>query len=309
MQPLLIVGPTASGKTSLSLWIASHLPKSIRGAGVDILVLDSKQVYIGEDIVTGKDLPEHSPARILGVNLVNPDEEWSVAQSLAYARHVIEEAKKKGRFLMIVGGTPQYILSLFEPADSFFVHPNPKVRAALEKLSVKELQAKLAVVDPTRLSGMNQSDIQNPRRLIRAIEVASATEKSAAEEPLLLISQCVWIGLEVQKDVLAARIHARVNERLAQGALDEYSRLKNEYPAWTKEARAAIGYAELAAYQAGTLDSEGLQAQWALHEIQYAKRQMTWWKREKQIRWFDAADPELQTAVFAVLKDCYNESL
>ncbi len=312
MKPLVIVGPTSSGKTSLSFWIATQAPPELVSQGVDILVLDSKQVYKHQNVVTGKDLPSASElkkmhVRIFGVDIVNPDEEWSVAQSISYAEFVIRQAREENRFLIIVGGTPQYLLSVFEKKTSFFVQPNVVLRAKLESQSVEVLQAQLRELDRRKLESFNHSDRHNPRRLIRAIEVATSTvEQEEDDEPLLLISECCWIGLATDKKTLESKIRDRVLYRLQSGAKAEYKKISQTFPHWTKEARAAIGYAEISQFVSGEITEDQLIAVWTLHEIQYAKRQMTWWKREQQITWFEAASETLKEQVLSQLKNCYN---
>ncbi len=300
-SPLVILGPTSSGKTALSFFLAKELPN------VDILVVDSKQVYKEQDIVTGKDIPEDSAVPIYGTDLVKPDEDWSVAQFLQYAKEVIERSKREDRFLIIVGGTPQYLISLFGEPETAAIPPNQILRDELEKLSVDQLQSR---VDTKRLSQMNDSDRKNPRRLIRAIEVqdSSIPHTYKIHDGILKKEECCWIGLSVQTEKLEPRIRQRVIDRFQQGALAEYDRLFLSYMDWTKEAKSAIGYKEIEAFFSGKIGSEKeLIDLWTLHEVQYAKRQMTWWKRGEQIQWFDALSPSLQTDVLGFVKNCYNE--
>ncbi len=300
MKPLIIVGPTASGKTALALWLAEHFSR------VDILVIDSKQVYRHQDIVTGKDLPSKTSARIFGVDLISPDEDWSVAQGITYAESIITKAKDSNRFLIIVGGTPQYLLSVFEQTPTFVIQPDEKLRATLEGQTLTQLQERLQTVDYKRYEQMNNSDKNNPRRLIRAIEVKASEFAGEMTKQLLLISDCNWIGLSPVKETLESKIHSRVLKRIEQGAIEEYTSLENKYPNWTKEAKAAIGYKEIGQFLSGELSKEQLISLWTLHEVQYAKRQMTWWKRERQIVWFDGEDADLKSHVLEHVKDCYN---
>lgn len=300
MKPLVIVGPTSSGKTALALWIAEQFPNAV------ILAIDSKQIYKHQDIVTGKDKPQESNVKIYGIDIINPDEEWSVAQNTAYVESTVKEAKEKNKFLIIVGGTPQYVLSLFEPQTSYVIEPDDKLRTTLEKLSLAELQSRLQSVDTVRYRGMNNSDQNNPRRLIRAIEVAVSKHRDEPLKPALLICECVWIGLSVSKENLESRIHTRVVRRIEEGAIEEYRYLFETFPKWTKEAKSAIGYKEIGLYENGELTKEELIKLWTLHEVQYAKRQMTWWKREHQIAWFDSLENDLKSHVLQHVKDCYN---
>ncbi|MEP7167164.1 MAG: tRNA (adenosine(37)-N6)-dimethylallyltransferase MiaA [Candidatus Woesebacteria bacterium] len=298
MPPLLIVGPTSSGKTSLSFFLAKHFKD------VDILVVDSKQVYRDQDIVTGKDLTEETNARIFGVDIRNPDQNWSISQFIAYARNVIADAQKENRLLIIVGGTPQYVLSLFSQPESIHTPVNPTLRQYLENLSVEQLQKE---VSADRLARMNASDRQNPRRLVRAIEIEASPVPSTLEESVLEKSDCVWVGLQIEKEILAKRITGRVSERVENGAVKEYENIQKKYRRWELEAKAAIGYKEIEQHVRGELSGDELIDLWTTHEIQYAKRQMQWWKREPQIQWFDATSASLQIDVLGFVKNCYNK--
>ncbi|HSW89283.1 MAG TPA: tRNA (adenosine(37)-N6)-dimethylallyltransferase MiaA [Patescibacteria group bacterium] len=283
--PIVIVGPTASGKTDYAIKLASQSKNP-----VDILVVDSKQVYRGQNIVTGKDLDKFqipkSKIQIFGVDLVDPDEQWSVAQFVEYARNVIIKSEEEDHQLLIVVGTPQYFLSLLDTPESVGVKPNQELRGVLEKLSVIDLQERLKKLNPERFQLMNNSDRNNPRRLIRAIEVtASAVIPVKASSSL--IRDPVWIGLRVDKEDLEKRIRDRVIKRLEQGAIEEYKKLLEKYPNWTLEAKSALGYKELEEFVKGKIDKVGLVQLWTLHEAQYAKRQMTWWKTRSEIEWID----------------------
>jgi tRNA dimethylallyltransferase len=266
--------------------------------------VDSKQVYKEQDIVTGKDLIEETNARIFGVDIRNPDQSWSVSQFTQYAKNVIADSQKENGFLIIVGGTPQYVLSLFSQPESIHTPVNPSLREYLDGLSVEQLQKE---VSPERLARMNESDRQNPRRLIRAIEVESSPISPTLEESILEKDACIWIGLDVHKDIRAKQIRERVVERLQNGAIEEYESIKNKYRRWEPEAKAAIGYKEIEMHIQSELSQEELIELWALHEIQYAKRQMTWWKREKQIKWFDPKSVGYKEDILDYVKSCYNK--
>ncbi len=291
MHPIIIVGPTSSGKTSLSLDLAGMLH-------ADIFVVDSKQVFKGQDVVTGKDIPENFPQEIFGLDIQDPIYPWSIAQFLCYAKEVLQKSTKAGKQLIIVGGTPQYLLSLFHPPESRHVPPNDAERVYMQTLSVGQLQEMLS---KERLSRMNESDRKNPRRLIRAIEIETYPYKTEVEDPLLTISDCVWIGLRVQEDILRARIRRRVIDRIDDGAIQEYQGLFKHH-SWSHEAKAAIGYAEIGQFVDGRITKDELIDVWTLHELQYARRQMQWWKRESQIEWFEAGLPDLANSCMLHIK-------
>lgn len=295
MHPILIVGPTSSGKTSLSLELAKMLD-------ADIFVVDSKQVFRSQDIVTGKDIPKDFPQEMYGLDIQDPIRPWSIAQFLCYAKEVLKKNQKKGKQLIIVGGTPQYVLSLFHPPESRYVPPNDSGRKYLQALSVNQLQEMLST---ERLSRMNESDRKNPRRLIRAIEIETYPYKTEVDDPLLTSSDCIWIGLHVDRDLLHTRIRQRVIDRIVSGAIEEYQGLYKHHT-WSAEAKAAIGYAEIGQFLDGKLTQEELIDTWTSHELQYARRQMQWWKREKNISWIPALSESIVQECAQQIKNWYN---
>lgn len=299
MKSIFIVGPTATGKTALSLHLANFLIE-FGVPGVDILSADSKQVYLGEDVVTGKDKEAYTQldARIdiHGIDLVWPDEEWSVAHFLRYSAKVVAKSKRANRVLIVVGGTGQYISALLSPPETASTPRNEKLRQELEPLSVDELQAKLETLAPEKLFGMNLSDRQNPRRLVRAIEVATSKAKLLPTHEKALIEAPLILGLELEKPELERRIRRRVQARLAAGAIEEYQRLMGK-PGWTPEAKSAIGYAEIEAFLDGELNKQELLERWTLHELQYSKRQQLWLKTKLSVVWLKADEEDLGTKV------------
>ncbi len=324
--PIVIVGPTASGKTDLSLFLATALPALTHTTGVDILVVDSKQVYTGQDIVTGKDIPKafsfsskslphykHDGIRLFGLNLVEPNRSWSLANFLAYAASVKKISRDDDRLLIIVGGTPLYTLALFKSEQTAMIAPNQELREELGILTVSQLQERLSRIAPRRFFKMNPSDKQNPRRLVRAIETEIAKKlrdgwipahqaERAVFDPIFESTASLWIGLSMEKSLLEERIKARVCARIQAGAVDEYTQLVRLYPDWKPEAKSALGYGEIARYLQEELSVDQLTELWTKHEVQYAKRQMTWWKREKQIQWYDAGSGQTKDQVLAHLK-------
>lgn len=302
MQTLFIVGPTSTGKTDLCVSLIPTLLTLPGISGVDILSADSKHVYIGEDIVTGKDtstllsLCDQYPDRVnlFGIDMVKPDEAWSVSHFLKLATEVVAHATAQHRLLIIVGGTALYLHSLLNPPATAVVPRNDVLRSEIESLSTSELQSRLQEIDAEKYAQMNHSDQLNPRRLVRAIEVA--TWKAIHHETTVSSSATtgqfepsLWIGLNAEKDVLTTRIRERVKKRLAQGAVKELIHLHEQYPHWTKEAYSAIGYADLETYIDDDSTQEEVINAWTTHEVQYVKKQMTWFKTMSQIEWVDVS--------------------
>ncbi len=265
---LIICGPTVTGKTKL----AAKLAKKFSG---EIISADSRQVYRGMDIVTGKDKPKG--VKIYGLDLVSPDEEFSVAHFVKYARALIN----KTRFPIIVGGTGLYIDSLINPPKTLSVKPNWQLRKKLEKKSISQLQKQLQKLDLTRWRSMNHSDQLNSRRLIRAIEVAKFPQGPAfpSERTDLNKYDVLWLGLTADKKTLDERIQTRVRQRIEAGAVKEWQRLKKKYPS-SLPSMSAIGYAQLPDIAA-----------WIKAEQQYSRRQLTWFKANPDIYWVDITKP------------------
>ena len=276
---LIICGPTATGKTAL----AAKLAKRFSG---EIISADSRQVYQGMDIVTGKDKPRG--VKIHGLDLVKPNEAFSVAHFVTYARSLINQIS----FPIIVGGSGLYLNSLINPPATLTVPPNWTLRNQLEKKSVLRLQQQLRKINPERLRQMNQSDKSNPRRLIRAIEVSSRLQ---GENLQVIKYDVCWIGLTAAKKILDRRIAKRVQARLKKGAVQEWRKLKNKYGS-ELPAMSAIGYAQLPKVE-----------QWILAEQQYARRQQTWFKKNKKIHWWDITRKNWQQPVVKLVDSWYTK--
>ena len=256
---LIICGPTATGKTAL----AAKLAKKFNG---ELISADSRQVYQGMDIVTGKDHP--GGVKIHGLDLVKPDEEFSVAHFVKIARTLINQIRLKKKLPIIVGETGLYINSLVNPPQTLAVKPDWQLRQALAEKSVSELQEQLKKINPARFSSMNHSDQLNPRRLIRAIEVGELHGSSRKSGDDVL-----WIGLNTNKSTLDQKIAERVKTRVKAGAIKEWQKLKAKYSS-KLPSMSGIGYRQLPDVAA-----------WTKAEQQYARRQTTYFKKIKAIHW------------------------
>lgn len=264
---LIICGPTATGKTVL----AARLAKRLNG---ELISADSRQVYEGMDIVTGKDRPKG--VKIYGLDLVKPNEEFSVAHFVAFAATLINQINKRKKLPIIVGGTGLYIDSLVKPPSTLAVKPDWQLRKDLDKKSVEELQDQLKKFDSDRWQSMNHSDRLNPRRLIRAIEVEQSQQgPTFALQRTDLKFDTLWIGLTADKKILDQKIAQRVKSRIKSGGIKEWHKLKQKYSA-NLPSMSGIGYRQLPDIDA-----------WVKAEQQYARRQLTWFKKNRQIHWFD----------------------
>jgi tRNA dimethylallyltransferase len=307
---LSIVGPTATGKTNLALQLIEPLLKNF--SRVDVISADSRQVYAGMEIGTGVDLPtDLANERVLlhGTSFLKPTEEWSVAHFQDFARPIIEASWKAGGIPIIVGGTGLYHQQLFTTDPHLHIPPNEEVRQRAATSTLLQLQEWLQKVAPGKFAQMNDSDRQNPRRLVRAIELAlspAPAETHAHASPVTEppAYDHLFVGLTAPKEFIEAKITQRVDERLNHGMIEEVTRLRANYtdPDWKLPAFSATGYKEVRAYLEGTLEYEQMRELWTRREVQYAKRQLTWWKKAKDITWFDVSETGLESA-FSFLVD------
>lgn len=289
-----IVGPTAVGKTSFALQAAEALITQKKYTGVDLISADSRQVYKGLEIVSGADLPENLPSeiRIHGVSMIAPDQEWSVSHFQQYAQPIINKSLANNRLSIIVGGTGLYHDRLFETDPQLHIGPNEEVRTKAKKMSVEKLQAWLHELNAEKLAEMNNSDRNNPRRLVRAIEIAVATlnsklpsfEKSANH---------TYVGLQDDLANIEHKIALRVTDRFEHGALEEVKGLVKKYSDWSLPAFSATGVKEVASYLNKETSREECLKAWTLREFQYAKRQLTWY-RQKPVQWFEISKKDWQ---------------
>jgi len=306
-----IIGPTATGKTKLALLLAEKFSQNF--ACIDVISADSRQVYKGMEIGTGVDMPpdfkrevgenffQKGNERMHGVSFLRPDEEWSVTHFQKFAREVIENSWAQNGLPMLVGGTGLYHRHLFNDDPQLEIKPNEEVRKKAVTMSIAELQNWLQKVDATKWELMNNSDRQNPRRLVRAIEVA-LSEKPRDEQKSQPPFTHIEIGLTDSIEHISEKIRQRVEERLQNGVLAEVEKLIADYPpeVWKGPAFSATGYKEIRQFLEGTLSREEMIELWTRREIQYAKRQLTWWKKDFKGQWFDVAEKDWMNTVYSM---------
>jgi len=284
---IIICGPTASGKTGLALQLAKVLPKA------NLLSVDSRQVYKNLDIITGKDIPKNLPQKIkvFGHDIFNPDEVANLADYVRYSQKIILESHKTNTPLIIVGGTGLYLKALTQNLSDVMVPPNPNLRQKIEKLSLKELQDLLQKENSKKFSSLNRSDSMNPRRLIRALEISQSkidiSSSSHSRESGNLYRSFHWIGLMPDKNTLKENIHTRVLERLEAGAIEEVSHLFKKYPDKKLPIYTSLGVPQIINYLAQKITKDQLIDLWTNAEIDYARRQVVWFKKQSNIVWYD----------------------
>jgi len=294
-KPLVVIlGLTASGKTGMALKLA----KKFNG---EIVNADSRQIYKGMDIGTGKldigywilDIKknniQYSISDITPIHLIDivyPDEKFSLSQYKKLAIEKIKNIQKRNRIPFLVGGTGLYISSVVDNLEIPKAPPDEKIRKKLDKLSSKELFDQLKKID---LKSAKIIGEDNKRKLIRALEVYEITGKPFSAQqtkgkPLFSILQ---IGIKTDREKLYKKIDQRVDEMIKMGLVEEAKNLSKKY-SFDLSAMSGIGYQEIGLYlQNKTTLGEAVQKiKFRTH--QYARRQMTWFRRDKRIKWVES---------------------
>jgi len=279
---VVILGPTASGKTELSIKLA----KKFNG---EIISADSRQVYKGMDLGTGKITKEEMegiPHYLLDV--ANPKRNFSVAQYKKKANKALKKIFKKGKLPFIVGGTGFYIESIIDNPFIPKVKPDKRLRKKLEKENTEDLFKKLEELDFERAENI---DKYNRRRLIRAIEIVLKTKKAVPkikkEQPDF---EVVLIGIKKDLDQLEELISQRLIKRLNQGMIDEVKKLHRKGVSFKKLEDFGLEYRYIAQYLQGKITEEEMKEKIVSESKKYAKKQMTWFKRDKRINWIESSE-------------------
>ncbi|WP_256020337.1 tRNA (adenosine(37)-N6)-dimethylallyltransferase MiaA [uncultured Corynebacterium sp.] len=293
-QPVAIVGPTASGKSSLSLALAHELEG-------EIVNVDSMQLYRGMDIGTAK-LPlaerQGIPHHLLDIWEVTKTA--SVAEYQQRAVETVEEISNRGKLPILVGGSMLYMQSLVDAWQ--FPPTDPEVRgryeSLLKEIGIDRLHAQLAAVDPVAASIIEDRD---PRRTVRALEVIELTGKpfQASQPPKNAPTR--WgtrmIGLETTPEWLNPRIAQRTDAMFEQGLIDEIHRLVGQGLVKDSTAGRAIGYAQGLGVIDGHLTIDEACEDTKLRTRRYVRRQKSWFRRDKRITWIDAANYDVAELV------------
>lgn len=286
-KPLLVIlGPTASGKSQLAVQIACK-------TGGEILSVDSMQVYRGMDIGTAKPTPaEQIQVKHHVIDVVHPNEPFTVARFVELADQVISSSSSP---LIATGGTPLYYKALFE---GLFEGPgaDPALRERLREASNEELHAKLSAVDPEAAGRIH---INDTKRLIRALEVFELTGRPISSFQSEWVDpkprhSAVWVGLMWEKEALNRRINARVKAMVQAGWLEETRELIRSYGRLSPTASEATGYAELIAHLEGRMSLEDALEQIKIATRQLARRQMKWFKRFRNVHWLAGDAPQAE---------------
>jgi tRNA dimethylallyltransferase len=278
---IAVVGPTASGKTSLSIALA----KEFSG---EVISADSRQVYRGLDLGTGKvtteemgDVPHHL------LDVADPMSVYTGSDFKRDADSALTNIIQRQKLPIVAGGTFFYLDLLRDKFQAAPVPPDDEFRLSISDLSNATLHEKLYEIDPIRAGNI---DPHNRRRLVRALEIARTLGK--VPEPIEVESPYEWllIGIDLPQEQLHHNIHLRLLERMADGMLDEAKQLHTDGMTYERMDTLGLEYRYLARHLQGVIDKDTMLAELETKIRQFAKRQLTWLKRDKSIEWFAPKD-------------------
>ena len=278
MHVPVIVGPTGIGKSQLAFQLALEL-------GAEILVADSKQVYRRLDIATNKPTPEQRDRiRYHMIDFIDPASSFNASQFMQGAREAIAEIALRGALPVVEGGTMLYVDALCDGFSLTGVPPNADLRAELAAHDPSTLRERLLALD-----GDPGVDLQNPVRMIRAIEVLQT-----AGPPLRRLRtrtppawEAMRIGLTAPLDVIDRRLEERSRRQVERGVVAETRAALDAGVPASAPVLTGIGYAEALAHIRGDLTLEELPGAMARSNRRYARRQLRWWRRDPRVRWFE----------------------
>ncbi len=315
---LVILGPTATGKTDLAINIA----KKLNG---ELVSCDSRQVYKDLDIGTGK-LPGGKVSYQISTNkwiidqipvwmydVSSPKDQYNVSDYIKDAVAVIKDILKRHKLPIIVGGTAYYLKGLLEGIPTLGIKIDTSLREELSTMSVIALQQKLSNMSPQAFEKMNDSDRANPRRLIRAIEIVTMYPYIAKDElldkPLALQCEVLKIGLTTPRPILNQRIDNRLLTRLDMGLIEEGQKLLEEGLSFDRMRQLGLEYGQLADLLEGKINRVEFKSRLATKIHQYAKEQMGWFKKDLDINWFDISQSSFSLEVEALVLKWYDRPI
>lgn len=284
---VVVLGPTASGKSAVAMHVAEQL------GDIDIVAVDAMQVYRGMDIGTAKPasndqqmVPHHC------LDLVDPSQRFTATQFQEAAGDALDNIHWRGRRALLVGGTGLYLTAVID--ELVFPGEWPEIRAELEAdADTAGLFARLAALDPEAVSKIEPG---NRRRIVRALEVCLGSGGKFSDAgpgtSAFPVNGVVQVGIRWPRDVLARRIAQRVDVMIADGLVDEVRGLLARQPAMSHTAAQALGYKEMAGHIAGAMTLSEARDEVVLRTVQFAVRQERWFRRDPRISWVDVVvDP------------------
>lgn len=311
---LVILGPTSTGKTDIAL----NLAKKFNG---ELVACDSRQVYKDLDIGTGK-LPggkvrvkkgngfwELDGIKVWMYDVADFKNQYSIAEYVKDSNKVIREIEKNNKLPIIVGGTGLYLKALLYGLSDIFIPTDPKLRKKLESLSLEQLQESLNKLSFKKWQSLNNSDKNNKRRLVRYIELITMSPKKKVVKKENLQLNILKIGLKAPKDILNKRVDERVVKRVKQGMVEEANKLIKEGLTFKRMNELGLEYRVLANFLTKKIKTEAELIEILQHKIhQYVKRQLTWFKKEKDIIWFDITNKDYDKKVEKVVAKWYHRA-
>jgi tRNA dimethylallyltransferase len=291
---LVLVGPTASGKSSLALALARR--RLDAGEPVELVSMDSMAVYRGMDIgTTSPSAADRAAVRHHLIDVVDPDEEFSVAAFTRAVVAALDEIESRDARAILVGGTGLYVQAVVDGLEVPGRYPEVADRLAAET-DTRVLHERLVRLDPVAASRLEPD---NRRRILRALEVTEGSGRpfSSYGPGLDAYPETPFVlgGLRVDRELLTARIRARVDQQLRDGFLDEVRALLRRPAGVSRTAGQALGYGELAAHLRGECTLDEAVATIVLRTRQFAVRQIRWFRRDPRIEWFDHSGDPLDT--------------
>ncbi len=281
---IIVVGPTASGKTALAVELA-------RQYGGEVISADSRQVYKGLDIGTEKTTQkEMRGVRHYCIDIASPRRAVSAAQWARHAERAVTSIRKRGKLPIVAGGTGFYIDALLYPNTLPEVAPNASLRKKLEKENAATLFAILKKLDGSRAKNI---DAYNKRRLIRAIEIAHTLGRVPKIKKQIQRFDALWIGLSPDPQTLEKKLETRLEKTIKKGLVAETKKLIEQGLSKKRINELGLEYRIALAYIEGRITKEQMKQEMLTALMQYAKRQMRWFMRNKEIRWFTSPDQAL----------------
>lgn len=290
---IAVIGPTASGKSALAIELAQEL------GNAEIISADAMQLYRGMDIGTAKltKADQHGiPHHLLDV--IDPTGEVSAVQYRELFDEAVADITSKGNTPIVAGGSTLYLAAALDEMQ--FAPTDPDVRAQLEakaaKLGQLEMHALLAKKDSAAAAKIPASNLRRVIRALEVIEISGQSFAASLPEPQYR-RPTLQLGISVDRDLLRERIEDRVRGMWEAGLVAEVQGLLEKYPTLSRTARVAIGYQQAAAQLSGELSEEQAIAETVQLTQRYAKKQMTWFRRDKRITWLSSSEDLLGRAM------------
>jgi tRNA dimethylallyltransferase len=311
---LVVLGPTSTGKTDVALYLA----KKING---ELISADSRQVYKYLDLGTGKLPGEYSSLkkgdgfweidgiRVRMYDVAEPSLRYNLYRYLGDASAAAEEISSSGKTPILTGGTGLYIRSLTEGLENFGAEEDPGFRGEMEGLAIEEIKERIKKKNPAVLDKLNNSEAGNKRRLIRILEKISSGPVDRKFKGLKEEFDILKIGLKSPMEVLTERIKKRVEKRVSEGMIEEAKRLLGDGRLDAKRMdELGLEYRYMSLFINGEIKSlKEFEEVLSIKIRQFAKRQMTWFKKETNVVWFDITDEKFLEKVELEVYNWYNK--